>query len=243
MKTLLRSTAILSLGLLASGAMAQDIVRIGTEGAYAPYNFVNDQNQLDGYEIELGNELCLRAGITCEWVQNDWDSIIPNLVSGNYDAIMAGMSITDERRQVIAFSDEYVPAQSSLYVAQTEGVDVNTAVVAAQTGTIQAGHVSETAATLLEFATFDDALAAVTSGEADAVLADGDSLLPAIEASGGALVVVDSVQIGGGIGVGLRQSDTALAETFNTAIASMKADGSINALMTKWFGAEAETFE
>ncbi|ARO13905.1 polar amino acid transport system substrate-binding protein [Ketogulonicigenium robustum] len=242
MKILLRSTAILSLGLLAHGAMAQDIVRIGTEGAYAPYNFVNDSNQLDGYEIELGNELCKRAELTCEWVQNDWDSIIPNLVSGNYDAIMAGMSITDERKQVIAFSDEYVPVQSSIYASPNGDVDLTSAVISAQAGTIQADYVAASGATLVEFPTFDDALAAAVSGETDAVLADGDSLKPAIEASGGALVAVDAVQIGGGIGVGLRQSDTALQTTFNTAIESMKADGTINALMTKWFGDEAEQF-
>jgi polar amino acid transport system substrate-binding protein len=74
-------------------------VRIGTEGAYPPFNFINDANELDGFEIELGNELCKRAGLTCEWVINDWDTIIPNLVGGNYDTIMAGMNATEARAQ------------------------------------------------------------------------------------------------------------------------------------------------
>ena len=111
MNKLILSTAILA--LTAGAALAEShgsTVRIGTEGAYPPYNFLNDAGEVDGFERELGDELCVRAELTCEWVTNDWDSIIPNLVSGNYDAIMAGMSVTDERKEVIAFSEPvYAP--------------------------------------------------------------------------------------------------------------------------------------
>ena len=89
--------AALAMTLAGSMATAQDVVRLGTEGAYAPWNFVNDAGEIDGFARELGAALCQRAGLTCEWVKNDWDSIIPNLVAGNYDAIIAGMAITDER--------------------------------------------------------------------------------------------------------------------------------------------------
>nr|MCU0855292.1 transporter substrate-binding domain-containing protein [Paracoccaceae bacterium] len=91
MKHLLLTAAF---ALAAGGAFAQDTVRMGTEGAYPPYNFVNDQGEVDGFERELGDALCAKVGVTCEWVTNEWDSIIPNLTSGNYDTIMAGMSIT-----------------------------------------------------------------------------------------------------------------------------------------------------
>ena len=75
----------------AGTALAQDVVRMGSEGAYPPYNFINDATgELDGMERELGDAICERAGLTCEWVINDWDTIIPNLVSGNYDTIIAG---------------------------------------------------------------------------------------------------------------------------------------------------------
>ena len=95
MKKLLLAAA--ALALTAGMGMAQT-VRIATEGAYPPYNLVNDKGELDGFEIELGNELCKRAALECTWVSNDWDSIIPNLVSSNYDAIMAGMNISEERK-------------------------------------------------------------------------------------------------------------------------------------------------
>ena len=82
---------------------------MGTEGAYPPYNFINDAGEIDGFERELGDVLCERAGLTCEWVTNDWDSIIPNLTSGNYDTIIAGMSITAERDEIDRLHPELHP--------------------------------------------------------------------------------------------------------------------------------------
>ncbi|MEM8851837.1 MAG: transporter substrate-binding domain-containing protein [Pseudomonadota bacterium] len=231
-----------ALALTASAATAQTI-RMGTEGAYPPYNFLNDDGEIDGFEIELGNMLCEKAGLTCEWVTNEWDSIIPNLTSGNYDTIMAGMSITDERDEVIDFTQNYFPPADSAYVALSDDVDI-AGVIAAQTNTIQAGYIAEQGATLLEFATYDETIAAVRSGEADAVFADRDALLPTVEESGGELIFVgEGVPLGGGVGMGLRESDTELKASFDAIITEMKADGSLNDLIVKWFGDEAATFE
>lgn len=216
-------------------AMAQDkTIRLGTEGAYAPWNFVNDAGEIDGFERELGDELCARAELTCEWVKNDWDSIIPNLVGGNYDAIIAGMSITDERDEVIDFTQNYTPPDPSAYAAMSDGVDVEGGVIAAQTGTIQAGYVSESGATLVEFATPEETIAAVKNGEADAVLADKSFLAPIVAEDSEMMFVGDDVPLGGGVGMGLRESDTELKEKFDAAIQSMKDDGSLNEMITKW---------
>lgn len=241
MKTLALSIAALAIG--ASAAWAQDVVRMGTEGAYPPYNFINDKNEVDGYERELGDELCARAGLTCEWVVTDWDSIIPNLTAGNYDTIIAGMSITDERRAVISFSQNYLPPSASAFLGMGADANFATGVVAAQAATIQAGYVAASGATLLEFATPEDTVAAVRNGEADAVLADKDFLAPIAAESNGELVFVgEDVGLGDGIGIGLRQSDDALRAKFDAAITSMKADGTLNTMIKKWFGDEAATF-
>ena len=96
MKKTLLATALVALSAFA--ANAQDTVRIATEGLYPPYNLIDDAGNLAGYEVDLGNEICKRAGLTCEFVQNDWDSMMPNLNSGNFDVIMAGMSITEDRK-------------------------------------------------------------------------------------------------------------------------------------------------
>jgi polar amino acid transport system substrate-binding protein len=232
MKKLMLSTA--AFAMMAGMAMAQDVVRLGTEGAYPPWNFINDAGEVDGFERELGDELCKRAELNCEWVTNDWDSIIPNLVSGNYDAIIAGMSITDERDQVIDFTQNYTPPDPSAYLGMSEGADVTGGVIAAQTGTIQAGYVAESGATLVEFATPEETIAAVRNGEADAVLADKSFLAPVAAEDADLMFVGEDVPLGGGVGMGVRESDGELRETFDAAIQSMKDDGSLNAMIQKW---------
>ncbi|WP_127560811.1 transporter substrate-binding domain-containing protein [Nioella ostreopsis] len=244
MKKLAFSAAILA--LTAGAAFADShgrTIRMGTEGAYPPYNFINDDGEVDGFERVLGDELCARAGLTCEWVTNDWDSIIPNLTSGNYDTIIAGMSITDERDEVIDFTQDYIPPTPSIYVALSEDADLMGGVIAAQANTIQSGYIAESGATLLEYATPDETVAAVRNGEADAVFADIDFLTDITDEDDELMVVGDPVPLGGGVGMGLRETDGELLEMFNAAITSMKEDGTLNALLVEWFGDDVPTYE
>lgn len=235
MKNIILTTT--ALALTAGVALADGhgkTVRMGTEGAYPPYNFLNDAGEVDGFERELGDELCKRAELTCEWVTNEWDSIIPNLVSGNYDVIIAGMSVTDERDEVIDFSEQYTLPDPSGYLAASTDVDLDGGVIAAQANTIQASYIAASGAMLVEFATPEETVAAVKNGEADAVLADKAFLSELADADPDLMMLEKDVMIGGGIGLGLRESDTELKEKFNVAIKSMKADGSLNALIGKW---------
>ncbi|NYS25705.1 transporter substrate-binding domain-containing protein [Rhodobacteraceae bacterium 2376] len=228
----------------ASAVAAQDVVRMGTEGAYPPFNFINDDNELEGFEIDLGNEMCERAGLTCEWVINDWDTIIPNLVAGNYDTIIAGMSITEARSEIISFTQNYKEPDPSRYAALIGTGDdvIDSGVIATQSNTVQAGFVAESDADLIEFPTPDETIAAVRAGEADAVLADGDFLRPIVEESSDLEFIGEPMHIGGGVGMGLRQSDNELRETFDAVITEMKEDGSLNELLIQWFGEDTPTF-
>ena len=223
-----------ALALSTGIAFAGDVVRMGTEGAYPPYNFINDAGEVDGFERELGDELCARASLNCEWVVNDWDSIIPNLVSGNYDTIIAGMSITAERDEVIDFTSNYTQPDPSAYMAISEAADLSGGVIAAQSNTIQSSYIASSGATLVEFATPEETIAAVRNGEADAVLADLAYLAPIADENADLMLVGDKVMLGGGVGMGIRESDGAMKAKFSAAIDSMKADGSLNAMITKW---------
>ncbi|MEM1430722.1 MAG: transporter substrate-binding domain-containing protein [Pseudomonadota bacterium] len=229
--------------LIAGPVLAQDVVRMGTEGAYPPYNFINDDGEVDGYERELGDILCERAGLTCEWVTNDWDSIIPNLTSGNYDTIIAGMSITAERDEVIDFTQNYFPPAASAFASTNPDADLTGGVIAAQVNTIQAGYVAESGATLLEFATPDETIAAVRNGEADAVFADKDFLTAFVDEDPDMSFVGDDVALGGGIGMGLRESDGELRAKFDAIIGEMKAAGELNEMIVKWFGEDADVYD
>jgi octopine/nopaline transport system substrate-binding protein len=113
-----------AMGLAASSAMAKDwtSVRIATEGAYPPWNSTDSSGQLIGFELDLANDLCQRMQVECEIVAQDWEGIIPALTAGKYDVIMAGMSITDERKKVINFSDNY--ADEPAYFAVLKDSDL-----------------------------------------------------------------------------------------------------------------------
>ena len=243
MVRLLIVTAILAaVSLACSGG--PEAVTMGTEGAYPPYTFINDAGEVDGFERELGDELCRRADLECTWVTNEWDTIIPNLVDGQYDTIMAGMSITDERDEVIDFTQPYIPPTPSVYVALAgSGDDAINGRVAAQEATIHSDYLSESGATLIEFDLAEEVIQAVLDGEADAALVDREFAHENRAAREGQLAVVGpDVDLDSGIGIGVREDDSELKDKLDEAISSMKDDGSLNKLIRKWFDGDADTF-
>ncbi|MEL6315297.1 MAG: transporter substrate-binding domain-containing protein, partial [Pseudomonadota bacterium] len=82
-------------------------MKIASEGYYAPFNYINDDGELAGFDIDIANALCDVMAVSCEFVQNDWDALIPGLVDQQYDAIVASMSITPEREDIVAFTLPY----------------------------------------------------------------------------------------------------------------------------------------
>ena len=111
------AAAVLFAGAPALGQAKK--VKIATEGAYAPWNFTDPSGKLAGFEVDLAAELCKRMKMECEVMAQDWDGIIPALNAGKYDAIMAGMSITDKRKEVINFSNPYAATPAVLAVLKT----------------------------------------------------------------------------------------------------------------------------
>ena len=97
-------------------------IRIGTEGAYPPWNNINSAGDLEGAEIDFGNEACKRMAVDCEWVTQDWDGIIPALLNGKYDIIIAGMSITEERKQKVNFTNGYMTDGARFAVLKDSGL-------------------------------------------------------------------------------------------------------------------------
>ena len=117
MKNIFKSflSTIAVLAILFSSAQAGS-VKIGTEGAYPPWNAKDESGKLIGFEVELANWLCIYMKADCTIVEQDWDGMIPALKAKKYDAIMAGMSITDERKKVITFSQGYADEVASFAV-------------------------------------------------------------------------------------------------------------------------------
>ncbi len=236
-------TVALTASLLSTSLVAAQSIRIGTEGAYAPYNYMDANGKIAGYEVDLGNALCAEAKLKCTFVVNEWDTIIPNLVAGNYDAIMAGMSVTDERKKTISFSDEYYPVEPSLFAAAT-GAKINLSnlkgkKVGVQGATVQAGYANKNFAannTVLSYETFDQSVADLMAGNLDVLLADGDPLKPVVKASNGEISFVGKgIRIGGGVAIGMRKGDADLAKKLGAALVTLKSNGTVDKLIKKYF--------
>ena len=115
---------ILALSILSLTTISNaKTIRIGTEGAYPPWNNLNAAGELEGAEIDFGNEACKRMGVDCEWVTQDWDGIIPALLNGKYDIIIAGMSITEERKEKVNFTNGYMTDGARFAVLKGSGLE------------------------------------------------------------------------------------------------------------------------
>jgi len=118
--------SVLASLLIIGNVYAADKIKIGTEGAYPPWNSKDASGKLIGFEVELAHTLCRYIGQQCEIVEQDWDGMIPALIMRKFDAIMAGMSITAERQKAISFSQGYADEVASLAVmkgSSLEGLD------------------------------------------------------------------------------------------------------------------------
>ena len=223
---------IAALAILASSAQAGSI-KIGTEGAYPPWNAKNEAGKLIGFEVELANFLCIYMKHDCTIVEQDWDGMIPALTSGKFDAIMAGMSITDERKKTINFSQGYADEVASLAVMKgsnlegmdtpkainlsTGGSDVKNALktltaalagktIGAQTATIHQNFLESGDVGSVKVRTYktqDEVNLDLTAGRIDAALAAAVAFTDYAEKSGKPVVLVGPTFAGGAFGNGV----------------------------------------
>ena len=233
---------VLMAGVLSCGDGTEPVL-LATEGAYHPFNFINDDGEIDGLERELGDELCRRAELQCEWLLNDWESMIPDLVAGEFDAIIAGMSITDERDETIDFTEPYYPPTPSVYLALADaGDEAVQGRLGAYANTIYSDYFTERGIPYTEFSSEEERIEALLNGDIDASLVDHAYAVDKLAEHEGRLTVVGpSVLLDRGIGIGVRE-DNDLLEKLNSALASMKTDGSLNTLIVKWIGEDPPTF-
>lgn len=211
--------------------------RFGSVADFEPYNYLDDEGELQGFEADLATIICTRASLTCEWALAPWSDMITELTANEFDVIMTGMQITDDRELIIDFTDEYFPADPSAFLALTGASYPSAiAVMGAQLDTLQATYVTDEGWALTTFAEPEDAVAAVLANEITAFVADQAYLETVIEANPGLFTLVATdVVIGGGIGLGIRESSPTLLAALNTAIAAIKADGTLDALIGTWF--------
>jgi len=219
--------------LLLIGNVYADKIKIGTEGAYPPWNSKDASGKLIGFEVELAHSLCRYIGRQCEVVEQDWDGMIPALQMRKFDAIMAGMSITDERKKVITFSQGYADEVGSFAVmkgSNLEGMDTPEGVnltlgggsvkkalktitealagktVCTQTGTIHQNFLESGDVGKVNVRTYktqDEVNLDLTSGRCDVALAAAVAFTDYADKSGKQVVLVGPTFSGGAFGNGV----------------------------------------
>ena len=221
-------------------------VRIGTEGAYPPFNFFDSDNNLQGFDIDIAKALCEKMKVECEFVAQDWDGIIPALQAGKYDAILASMSITEERKKAIDFSNKYYNTPSAFVAQKGSSItDISASglagkTIGAQSSTIQSAYLEENykGVNIKMYPTQDEVNLDLAAGRLDALLVDKLVALEWMEKTDDGKCcgfIGDDVPISEGVGVGIRKDDQALKEMFNKAIAEILADGTYKKINAKYF--------
>ena len=250
MKKLLLSAIMAT--LMVSGAQAKEWknVRVAIEGAYPPFSSIDEKGELHGFDVDITKALCEQMKVKCTIVKQDWDGMIPALLSRKYDAIIAAMSITDERRKVVDFSDRYYKTPSAIVVKKgteyTGPASLKGKSIGVLKGSTQEkwamGELKPAGVNVVPYEAQDQVYLDINAGRLDGTVADK------VEVHGGFLrkpegkdygyVGPDQYETkyyGDGIGIPARKGQKELIGQINAAIKTIRANGTYDKIAKKYF--------
>ena len=252
MKKLSLAILFITLALAATSAVANDWskVRIGVEGAYPPFSYVTPGGELAGFDIDIAKALGEAMGAEVTLIPQDWDGIIPALLAKKYDAIIASMSITEERKQKVAFTNKYYQTPAKFIakkgtIGEFSKDTIKGKQVGVQRATIHDRYLTDNYGSDVEikrYGTQDEAYLDLTAGRVDLLLADSvalsDGFLKKPEGADYEFVgpdLSDPKWFGDGAGIAIRKEDKDLVEKFNMAIEKIRGDGTYKTIQDKYF--------
>ncbi len=241
---------VVALSLMAPWSYAQEKVRIGTEGAYPPFNYIDQEGNLKGFDIDIAKALCDAADLQCTFVTQSWDGMIPGLLAKKYDAIIASMSITEERQKKVDFTDKYYQTPARFVKHKDADIaiskeDLKGKTVGVQRATVSANFVRDNFGDVLNikaYATQEEANMDIVSGRVDLLFADAVVLLEGFlntedgqdyEFVGPGYT--DEEWFGEGIGIAVRKGDDDLRRKLNKAIDTIRENGTYQEINDKYF--------
>ncbi|KIP97007.1 MULTISPECIES: ABC transporter substrate-binding protein [Pseudomonas] len=240
-KILLAAAATLAFG---TSAVAADKLKIGTEGAYPPFNLIDASGQVGGFDVEIAQALCAKMKAECEVVTSDWDGIIPALNAKKFDFLVASMSITEERQQAVDFTDPYYTNKLQFIAPKSSDFKSDKAslkgkVIGAQRATIAGTWLEDNLDGVVDIKLYDtqeNAYLDLASGRVDGVLADTFVNWEWLKSDAGKDFEFkgDPVFDNDKIGIAVRKGD-ALRERLNKALAEVVADGTYKKINDKYF--------
>ena len=240
----------LACAVSAQAAEMKDL-RVGLDPTYEPFEYKTPDGKLVGFEVDLANALCAEVKMRCVFIDSSWEGIIPSLLAKKYDVIFSSMSMTDDRKKTVGFTDKYYNTPSRIIVKHGSGIDGSVASLKGKKIGVLKGSVQETysqkifakaGATVVGYGTTQDSYLDMTSGRLDALVADivevKAGLLNKPEGKAFELVgadLVDPVVFGNGVGGALRKTDTKLKEQLNAAIKVVRTNGTYKKIADKYF--------
>lgn len=244
---------LLALAAVASTAFAQapdwKKIRIGVEGAYPPFSEVGPDGKLKGFDIDMANALCAEMKAECTLVQQEWDGMIPALNARKFDAIIASMSATEERRKSVNFSDKYYNTPARLVAKAGAGLQptaegLKGKKIGVQRATIHDRFVTDQfkQSQIVRYAKADEVYLDLAAGRIDVAMGDSVAIdggfLKTPAGKGFAFFgpdYNDEKYFGTGSSIAVRKSDEALAQKFNAAIKAIRANGTYKKIQDKYF--------
>lgn len=243
----------LALSLLSPLAQADEAkpLRIGIEAAYPPFAMKTPEGAITGFDYDIGNALCAEMQVKCVWIEQEFDGLIPALKVRKFDAVLSSMSITDERKRSVDFSNKYYSTPAKL--AMKAGTQINDPLVdlkgkkvGVQRSSIYDRYATEkfvpAGIEVVRYGSQNEIFLDLTSGRLDASLADivnlDDGFLKTDAGKGFALVGPDFTEtkyFGDGMGIAVRKGNQALADKFSAAITAIRANGKYQAVQGKYF--------
>lgn len=241
-KILLSTAASL---LISAQAFAAETLKIGTEGAYPPFNLIDASGQVVGFDLDIAHALCARMAVECEVVTSDWDGIIPALNAGKFDFLVASMSVTEERQQAVDFTDPYytnklqfVAPKSADFKTDEQSLDGK--VIGAQRATIAGTWLEDNLDDVVDIKLYDtqeNAYLDLASGRVDGILADKFVQWEWLKSEAGqdfefkGEPVFDNDEIA----IAVRKGEDELRQRLNQALAEIVADGTYEQINAKYF--------
>jgi polar amino acid transport system substrate-binding protein len=240
-RTLLAAT-VAAFALTLGAAQAQEVLKIGTDGAYPPFNNLTADGKLEGSDIDIANALCAEMKVTCEFVTQDWDGIIPALQAGKFDAIIASMSITDERKQKVDFTNPYYSNHLRIVAKKGSGItgpdSLKGKTVGAQRSTLAATYSEDKLGRTSTVKLYDTQTAAYSdleAGRLDGLVSDVYPAFDWLKDKPGYEFVGAKIDIDDKIGIAVRKGDTELQSALNKALKAIRDNGTYAKLNAKYF--------
>jgi cystine transport system substrate-binding protein len=218
------------------------VIKIGTEGTYAPFTYHDDTGKLVGFDVEIGEAVAERLGVKAEFVEGKWDGLIAGLDAKRYDVVINQVGITEERKAKYDFSQPYVASKAALIVRE-DNADITefahlSGKKAAQSLTSNYGKMAQEAgAEIVATDGFDQSIALVVQGRADATLNDSLSFFDFKKKQPNAPVKIVATQGDASeSGILIRKGDAELVNAINKALDEIKSDGTYQKISEKYFG-------